>query len=986
MTAPVAESMTIAVRAHALTHRDRNGAWQTRWQSRGQIEPSQFALIFDTETTIDAAQQLRAGAYQFREHGQLREEGLFYDPLSLSAQEVLTLRSYARNNDLVLRTVADFIDTVFFGLAYQRNALIIGFNLPFDISRIAIDHDSARRSMRGGFTFKLSDDPRWPRVQVKHLSRTAALIRFAGVEGQRTKRSARKRRRKTPVRRGFFCDVRSLARALTARPHSLGSLADLLQTPHRKSAGDHGETLTDEYLDYLLNDVQVTWECFEVLASRYEGFGLRDTPVTRILSEASIGKACLRQMGITPWREQQSEIPPTLLGTIMSSYYGGRSEVHVRRQVVRVLYCDFLSMYPTVSVLMGLWRFVVAEGMSWTDATDETQSLVDSVTLDSLGDPAVWRQLTVLCQVEPDCDIFPVRANYEENRAGLSIASNYLTCTQPLWYTLADVLAAKLLGGTTPTIHKAVRFAPGEVQQGLEPIEILGNPDYRIDPNADDYYRRLIDMRSEVKRAARGAPDDTSKARLDANQQAMKIVANSSCYGIFVELNVQERAKRAEVTFAGSDGHLRTVPLASIEEEGRYYHPLLATLTTGAARLMLAIAEALAAREGITWAFCDTDSMALACPDGMEDADFVKRAQRVQEWFERLNPYERQQGLFKLEDANFGIGGGGVAGVLEPLYCFAVSAKRYALFNIDAQGRPVLRKASAHGLGHLTAPYEAKDAPVSILEPQVSLHEIGVERWQYDLWYRIVQAALEGHPQQVDFDGLPGFEKRAVSRYAATTPRLARWFKGYNTGRPYREQVRPFGFLDAFLAKSRGQLGTNATAELPRAVAPFDRDPDVAVMQCFDRQTGQLVRPQSLKSYRQALAQYHLHPEAKFLGGDYADSGILERRHIRAVSVEHIGKEANRWEEQFHLGEDPRAQIVYGQSEREQKRIERQIRESIRQKGVRTVARESRLSVGLVSGILTGKNSISERSTKRLARVRVEGPFAPSEGGDSLPS
>src|ERR1700686_3370080 len=32
-----------------------------------------------------------------------------------------------------------------------------------------------------------------------------------------------------------------------------------------------------------------------------------------------------------------------------------------------------LSMYPTVCTLMGLWRFVIAGGMSWKDTTDETR-------------------------------------------------------------------------------------------------------------------------------------------------------------------------------------------------------------------------------------------------------------------------------------------------------------------------------------------------------------------------------------------------------------------------------------------------------------------------------------------------------------------------------------------------------------------------------------------------------------------------------------
>lgn len=116
---------------------------------------------------------------------------------------------------------------------------------------------------------------------------------------------------------------------------------------------------------------------------------------------------------------------------------------------------------------------------------------------------------------------------------------------------------------------------------------------------------------------------------------------------------------------------------------------------------MLAIAERLAADAGITWAFCDTDSMALARPDGMEEADFLKRADLVRDWFTSLNPYEHKGPVFKIEDDNYRIERGKVTDQLEHLYCLAISAKRYALFNLDERGRPILRKASAHGLGHL---------------------------------------------------------------------------------------------------------------------------------------------------------------------------------------------------------------------------------------------------------------------------------------------
>src|SRR5271166_4770057 len=77
-----------------------------------------------------------------------------------------------------LLTRTEFVDEVFYGSAYAVGAQIVGFNLPFDLSRLAIRHASARRGMRGGFSLTLSEE--WPPVAVKHLSQRSALIRFAG--------------------------------------------------------------------------------------------------------------------------------------------------------------------------------------------------------------------------------------------------------------------------------------------------------------------------------------------------------------------------------------------------------------------------------------------------------------------------------------------------------------------------------------------------------------------------------------------------------------------------------------------------------------------------------------------------------------------------------------------------------------------------------------------------------------------------------------
>lgn len=382
----------------------------------------------------------------------------------------------------------------------------------------------------------------------------------------------------------------------------------------------------------------------------------------------------------------------------------------------------------------------------------------------------------------------------------------------------------------------------------------------------------------------------------------------------------------------------------------------------------------------------------------MGDTDFLARAGRVRDWFSALNPYEVDEPIFKIEEANYRLDKQGKpTKELAPLYVLAVSAKRYVLFNLDAKGRPVIRKASGHGLGHLRPPYGETEAPHCIPKPAVALHKIGVERWQYDVWYRIVEAALAGHPERVSYADLPGFDAPAVSRYAATSPTLLRWFKRYNAGKPYREQVRPYGFLLALLTRpgalvalmsvrndreedrgcqgggKRRRKSTKGTAsiEQPRAVAPFDDDPHHAAAQCFDRETGAMVGPEWLETYTETLAQYHLHPEAKFGNGDYTDTGFTTRRHIVVSHEEgdeilHIGKEANRWEEQFYLGADPEAQIVYGTPPEDDERLRGSVLKGIRQFGVRKVSRESGVSVGTVSEIKCGKGKPKRETLKNL--------------------
>jgi hypothetical protein len=77
-------------------------------------------------------------------------------------------------------------------------------------------------------------------------------------------------------------------------------------------------------------------------------------------------------------------------------------------------------------------------------------------------------------------------------------------------------------------------------------------------------------------------------------------------------------------------------------------------------------------------------------------------------------------------------------------------------------------------------------------------------------------------------------------------------------------------------------------------IAPYDGDPTRALGKAFDRITGRAVDPEELKTYAEALQQYHLSPEDKFENGQFLVRGRTERRHVVATGFAWIGKEANR--------------------------------------------------------------------------------------------
>ena len=165
------------------------------------------------------------------------------------------------------------------------------------------------------------------------------------------------------------------------------------------------------------------------------------------------------------------------------------------------------------------------------------------------------------------------------------------------------------------------------------------------------------------------------------------------------------------------------------------------------------------------------------------------------------------------------------------------------------------------------------------------------------------------------------------------------------------------------------QLKDHGSERLPGSVhpiAPFNRDPAMAAAHAFDRVTGASVPITRLQTYGEALAQYHLHPESKFLQGDYGDRGLTERRHIIAETVELIGKEANRWEEQVYLGENPEAQIVYGTAPEDQAHFRERVKAACQPYAYAVLADRTSLAPTTIMRMLTGPTKGSPASWQRL--------------------
>ena len=153
----------------------------------------------------------------------------------------------------------------------------------------------------------------------------------------------------------------------------------------------------------------------------------------------------------------------------------------------------------------------------------------------------------------------------------------------------------------------------------------------------------------------------------------------------------------------------------------------------------------------------------------------------------------------------------------------------------------------------------------------------------------------------------------ALSRITISTPTIRHWFDPINEAHDYTEQIKPANFM--LVAHPHAISATQASP-----IALYESDPrQWHESPWIDRRTGERItvtterfdgysRPGivHVRTYRDVIAAYVAHPEAKSLAPDGSPCrantrGLLQHRPVRGVLPAHyIGKEANRIDDRTH--------------------------------------------------------------------------------------
>ncbi len=732
---------------------------------------------------------------------------------------------------------------VFYPYVYKARAKCVSFNLPYELSRLAASWGTARK-IQDAFSMKLVDGiPRLPAIRIKSINGNAAFAQFA------TPLRTKSEKKKVPthkVYRGYFLDLKTLGYAMSNK--SFDGINDLARTfevdANLKSKKGITEAAIRSNMDKTLTVHNIYCKIISVLQ---DTFLVKPNNANKLYSPASIGKLYLEKLNIKPFLEKNPDFSKKVMGHLMSAFYAGRVETRIRKTPVPVTYLDCTSTYPTLFCLMDMYSFLSAEKIENSVTTEHTQKFLDDVALQNISRKETWKNLATICKIVPDGSmIVPVRSGYGSNKTQ-NTGVDYLKSTDgtSLWYTVSDLIASKLLTGHPPTIEKAITFVPVGIQQNIpnEDVEIFKG--VTVNPRKGNFIKQLIKKRLDMKQSSSSSVNSEIDKTI---QNTIKIIANTAAYGIHIQVNSEKSEKQKEpVTVYGIDDEPFSVDqstLARKEIPAKHFNPVLGVFLPAAARLVLAAAESIVTshRDGYV-AYMDTDSIMVS----------PKHAKEIQEFFQKLNPYENKYvQVFKVEKSDDGK-------LLENVFFFGISSKRYVLFEHDnAENKFNIHKFTSHGFAHLL--------------------DVNAEKWWNDI------LAMHYFPERRQ-DILGKYDdKYAASEMSITTPNVLKRFS----------KLRPFNKILVGAGYKSDDKGNVVIPTLPHIDAK-NRE-CIQYMPFTNYSTGENYSDSVdtvpyWKPLNETLDDYANHKEVKSCG----DVGLLPRLRMKIDKnlIKYVGKEVS---------------------------------------------------------------------------------------------
>jgi hypothetical protein len=982
----VTDRLDLSFRAHTVPVTP-----QKEYRAKRRATQPKDALIFRCATNNDEKKDLLFGAYICAEREGsdyvAKEIGLFYR--EGPPEEFRVLSRFVKGSAYELGSLEEFRRGVFLKYLKAR-ALIVAYDAPREISRVAIKWNKSAKTRRGfSFYFRMFRDKKTgkmrpsgyePGISVESIDAAKAIYRPIKYKFHDSDAELEEEDKK--LANVHILDLKTLTSVLTGEVYSFPTACDIIGAPASRRRKPYSR-VTKPAIEGLLRDVTAELELLNRLTREFERHPV-DLPPDRCYSPATLAKSYLSAMGIQPPQEK-FKIPDRINGIAAQASAGGRAECMIRQTPVPVTYVDFHAQFPAVSKLLDCREILCAKNLEFSDFTAGARQILQHASLDDCFRPALWKKLGWFALVEAHDDVVPFRAKFGQRvDSDPTLAWNFLTSKQPIWITGPDVIAAKLMAGKPLKILQAIKLVPHGLQSGLRPVKL--HSQMKVDPRRDDLAVKLVELRSAMK----------SKSPELAG--GLKVAANSAAFGIFSQLDVRSLDSRSPLRIFSGETEYLTPPVEVWERPSEFSCPVIASLITGGSHLLCAMLERVVQDMGSQISAIDTDSaMIVSTKDGglvpcvggslklanyqagsgnaaIQALSFAE-VDRIRERFEFLNPWRNslKTPFLKLEKENFDSNG-----ERHQLLAYCVSAKLYCLFNLEDE-RLLVRKPSGHGLGFLQAPYTIADWQRRTGQKWKE----DLPPWIFETWHFILSREL-GFPHKT-----PTWLKRpAVMTVPITTPQVwarlgvfkddLRPFTVVTVPLPKRETVRDPLWTGYFIMPHTENLNDLHGRTMVNIVSG-------ETFHIYDKNSSKLAKPLGwlpLKTMEDEINHILSRAESKFCtpnGGVCTGKtiGLLMRRHIVAGEFHYIGKEAStRWASGLDLSMLAEAGDLdpADETSREYERVVDpkyldQIRTEAKQFSNKLLSRRSGVARSAIMNFKKGRNTIKPRTLRKLTKA-----------------